>query len=144
MSNKNKIVYSNIQPNPKESKVWLHPHDGLKTYNQKKQEWSQSTNNGSTNDAISTFTISEIEYKYEQGMNWLEWINSKYNSDLVIYDGYDSTPSLTDIVIVNVIGKSTPYVLHDPEKGWGDDGWAINEKWGNIIKSTDYNLMFPG
>ena len=140
----NKVYYGNTQPNPKESKIWLSPHNGLKTYNQKKQDWSQSTNNDSPNVVVSTFTIQETECEYEVGMNWLEWINSKYNSDLVIYDGYDSTPSLTDIVIVNFIGKSTPYVLHDPEKGWGDDGWAITEKWGNTIKSTDYNLMFPG
>lgn len=29
----NKVYYGNTQPNPKESKVWLHPHNGLKTYN---------------------------------------------------------------------------------------------------------------
>lgn len=28
-----KIIFGGIQPNPKEAKVWLHPHDGLKTYN---------------------------------------------------------------------------------------------------------------
>lgn len=43
-----KVKFGGIQPNPKEAKVWLHPHDGLKTYNQKKQEW---TGGGSSNDA---------------------------------------------------------------------------------------------
>lgn len=28
-----KVKFGGVQPNPKEAKVWLHPHDGLKTYN---------------------------------------------------------------------------------------------------------------
>ena len=53
-----KVKFGGVQPNPKESKVWLHPHDGLKTYNQKKQEW---TGGGSSNDA----TTDEPESLYE-------------------------------------------------------------------------------
>ena len=54
-----KIIFGGIQPNPKEAKVWLHPHDGLKTYNQKKQEW---TGGGSSNDAPSDEPESLYEF----------------------------------------------------------------------------------
>lgn len=42
-----KIIFGGVQPNPKESKVWLHPHDGLKTYNRNKQKWGSITSGGS-------------------------------------------------------------------------------------------------
>lgn len=45
-----KIIFGGIQPNPKEAKVWLHPHDGLKTYNQKKQEWTGGGSNDTPTD----------------------------------------------------------------------------------------------
>lgn len=54
-----KIIFGSIQPNPKEAKVWLHPHDGLKTYNQKKQEW---TGGGSSNDAPTDESESLYEF----------------------------------------------------------------------------------
>lgn len=54
-----KIIFGGIQPNPKEAKVWLHPHDGLKTYNQKKQEW---TGGGSSNDAPTDESESLYEF----------------------------------------------------------------------------------
>ena len=54
-----KVKFGGIQPNPKESKVWLHPHDGLKTYNQKKQVW---TGGGSSNDASSDEPESLYEF----------------------------------------------------------------------------------
>lgn len=54
-----KIIFGGIQPNPKEAKVWLHPHDGLKTYNQKKQEW---TGGGSSNDTPSDEPESLYEF----------------------------------------------------------------------------------
>ena len=34
-----KIIFSNIQPNPKESKIWLNVNGQLKTYNSYKQRW---------------------------------------------------------------------------------------------------------
>ena len=52
-----KVSFGGIQPNPKESKVWLHPHNGLKTYNQKKQVWT----GGGSNDT----PIDEPESLYE-------------------------------------------------------------------------------
>ena len=54
-----KVSFGGIQPNPKEAKVWLHPHDGLKTYNQKKQEW---TGGGSSNDTPSNEPESLYEF----------------------------------------------------------------------------------
>lgn len=54
-----KVSFGGIQPNPKESKVWLHPHDGLKTYNQKKQVW---TGGGSSNDAPTDEPESLYEF----------------------------------------------------------------------------------
>lgn len=54
-----KVKFGGTQPNPKESKVWLHPHDGLKTYNQKKQEW---TGGGSSNDAPTDEPESLYEF----------------------------------------------------------------------------------
>lgn len=54
----NKISFGVIQPNPKEAKVWLHPHDGLKIYNQKKQMWA----GGSSNDAPTDEPESLYEF----------------------------------------------------------------------------------
>lgn len=54
-----KIIFGGIQPNPKEAKVWLHPHDGLKTYNQKKQEW---TGGGSSDDTPTDESESLYEF----------------------------------------------------------------------------------
>lgn len=53
-----KVKFGGTQPNPKESKVWLHPHDGLKTYNQKKQVWT----GGSSNDAPTDESESLYEF----------------------------------------------------------------------------------
>ena len=55
----NKVKFGGIQPNPKEAKVWLHPHDGLKTYNWKKQEW---TGSGSSNDTPTDEPESLYEF----------------------------------------------------------------------------------
>lgn len=54
-----KVKFGGVQPNPKEAKVWLHPHDGLKTYNQKKQVW---TGGGSSNDAPTDEPESLYEF----------------------------------------------------------------------------------
>lgn len=54
-----KIIFGGIQPNPKEAKVWLHPHNGLKTYNQNKQEW---TGGGSSNDTPTDEPESLYEF----------------------------------------------------------------------------------
>lgn len=54
-----KVKFGGVQPNPKESKMWLHPHNGLKTYNQKKQEW---TGGGSSNDAPTDEPESLYEF----------------------------------------------------------------------------------
>lgn len=57
-----KIIFGGIQPNPKEAKVWLHPHDGLKTYNQKKQEWtgSSSSNDAPTDEPESLYEFVDL------------------------------------------------------------------------------------
>ena len=38
-----KIIFSNIQPNPKESKIWLNSKGQLTTYNRNKQRWGTLT-----------------------------------------------------------------------------------------------------
>ena len=35
----NKIFYGNIQPNPKESKIWLSKNGKLKTFNSKTKKY---------------------------------------------------------------------------------------------------------
>lgn len=57
-----KIIFGGIQPNPKEAKVWLHPHDGLKTYNQKKQEWtgSSGSNDAPTDEPESLYEFVDL------------------------------------------------------------------------------------
>lgn len=39
----NKIFYGDTQPNPKESKIWLHPHKGLSTYDRHTKQWGNPT-----------------------------------------------------------------------------------------------------
>lgn len=38
-----KITFSNVQPNSKESKIWLDEKGQLRTYNQKQQKWTHGT-----------------------------------------------------------------------------------------------------
>lgn len=43
-----------------------------------------------TNSNLITFTVDGVEYQAEEGMTWVDWCNSKYNtsSDIrVVYTG---------------------------------------------------------
>ena len=150
MSNKNKIVYSNIQPNPKESKVWLHPHDGLKTYNQQKQEWGGTTGGSSNDDSkkeLLTFTFDgSIEQQCEKGMNWVEWQLSEYNTCSAIPQGLMNVPEflIEDAVFLYPDKPSRVYLIHDPDKGSDNSGWSIFEKYGDEIKPKNYWIVRPG
>ena len=80
-----KVKFGGTQPNPKESKVWLHPHNGLKTYNQKKQEWTGGTSKEESKTLKFTIMAWDgekdipFEFDYVKGMNWDDWFNSEYN-----------------------------------------------------------------
>ena len=62
---------------------------------------NDATNNQTNNESgnvdfsenpvvIKTMTIDDVEYQYEEGMTWNEWLNSKYNTDsLSLLRGHD-------------------------------------------------------
>lgn len=45
-----KITFSNVQPNSKESKMWLDEKGQLRTYNQKQQKWTHGTISSESDD----------------------------------------------------------------------------------------------
>lgn len=79
----------------------------------------ESIINGNTNNLI-TFTANSNEYQAEEGMTWLEFINSKYNdgaftdsADLVYYNNsrlllYGSYLTTAEIIGANTSYRTTP------------------------------------
>ena len=141
-----KVSFGGIQPNPKESNVWLHPHDGLKTYNQKKQEWGGGSSNDDSKKELLTFTFEGfIEQQCEKGMNWVEWQLSEYNTCSVIPEGLMNEPEFLayDVIFLYPDNPSKVYLIHDRDKGYDDSGWAVFEKYSDEIKPKDYQIIRP-
>lgn len=90
----NKIFYGDIQPNPKESKIWLNVNGQLKTYNQHKQSWRDLPQ--SNDEELPPQEPKQITFEIEghwgglctalEGMTWEEWCNSEYNVNGFTYD----------------------------------------------------------
>ena len=100
-----KITYSNVQPNSKESKLWLDSKGQLRTYNTRQFKWIQGslskpddTPDDKPDDTPSEepeehreieFTIDctnssdtgVMVYKALEGMTWGEFIETGYNTD---------------------------------------------------------------
>ena len=118
-----KIIFGSIQPNPKEAKVWLHPHDGLKTYNQKKQEW---TGSGSSNDAPTDEPESLYEFVdlgLPSGLLWAAWnVGATKPEEFGLYFAWGETEGYTGVT--------------DSKKfGWSDYKWCN----GSSTTLTKYN-----
>ena len=116
-----KIIFGGIQPNPKEAKVWLHPHDGLKTYNQKKQEW---TGGGSSNDAPTDEPESLYEFVdlgLPSGTLWAAWnVGASAPEEFGLYFAW---------------GETKGYVADDVNNGVKQFNW-IDYKWCNGAYDT--------
>ena len=97
-----KIYNGNVQPNPKEYKIWVNDEGTIKTWNGTKWVESAASSGGSGSGSGSgsdkkyfTFynwsgypyngddeTLSNqiaFTFEFEEGMTWEDWINSKYN-----------------------------------------------------------------
>lgn len=100
MSKKNKIVYSDIQPNVKEAGVWVNTTDGNVKV-EKDGKWVDDGGSGSGGDnkfalyydygIIDNFPELKGNdfFEFEPGMTWAQWLTSDYNTifDKKSYDG---------------------------------------------------------
>ena len=130
-----KITFSNVQPNSKESKIWLDEKGQLRTYNQKQQKWAHGTVSSEPDDKpedtpevpreikFTIPSIGNIEFTAMSNMTWNDWCVSEYNpyqyenidQNLIeIYTWYDeeapSEPVTVDMYELN-IGMPAPDMI---------------------------------
>lgn len=83
-----KIYIGNIQPNPKEFKIWVNEEGSIKTYDTTQGTWSEIKGGASNTQPAPaekiTFTVidgagTETTYTAEKGMTWAQFITSSYN-----------------------------------------------------------------
>lgn len=89
---KNKVIYSNIQPNPKEVGIWVNTDNGNVKV-EKNGKWvddsdveTPSTPSEPVKVNVICFTISGTPYLAEEGMTWGEWVISEYNDSTYAAD----------------------------------------------------------
>lgn len=80
--------------------------------------------------AANTFTINGIDsiptktYVFEEGMTWLEWVNSEYNTDGYVCNGADD------------------FVCTTPDSYYVQNDEALEEIGSNIIVSGKYYTLY--
>lgn len=91
MSKKNKIVYSDIQPNAKEAGVWVNTTDGnIKIEKDGKWVDDGGSSSGGDNKFALYYDYGIIDsfpeikgtdfFEFEPGMTWVQWLASDYNT----------------------------------------------------------------
>lgn len=126
-----KITFSNVQPNSKESKIWLDEKGQLRTYNQKQQKWTHGTVSSEPDDKPEDtpelpreikFYVSHtgpnspgigvVEYTAKEGMTWKEFCESEYN--IYGFIAYEDA-------------EVTTYEYDDGMGNWGyqEYGWLV-------------------
>ena len=143
-----KITYSNVQPNSKESKIWLDSKGQLRTYNQRQQKWAHGTVSSEPDDEPEDtpevpkppkeikFYVSHtgpyspgngvVEYTAIEGMTWKEFCESEYNINN--FDAYEC-PDEESYEFQSEI--STYTFSEDTDSPWG------YEEWGWLVPTPD-------
>ena len=127
-----KIIFSNVQPNSKESKIWLNEKGQLRTYNQKQQKWAQS----------SISSKPEDEPVYENGVFA---VTADYK--LIDYNTADSSCIGVALITDNqriMISKAdatdgTNYNLYWGYNLYGKDIAGITETTDSSAAKADFN-----
>ena len=147
-----KITFSNIQPNSKESKIWLDEKGQLRTYNQRQQKWIHGTVSSEPDDKPEDtpevpeqpkeikFYLQRChlkggeleEYTAVEGMTWAEFCASdEYNLD--IWYAYD----------LEIDGEDTVETfVEDGFGGASEWGWITSEdSMGDEYKERSTNKI---
>lgn len=151
MSKKNKVVYSNVQPNTKEAGIWVNTDNGNISIAEN-DKWKGGNTQHAPAEKI-TFTVMdssgyEITYTAEKGMTWKQFIGSEYDVDNWMTTEYDEfvyiyyidygpsggeshsltyVPPLTGVTI-GAVGNAVrvnDFILADHTYGKEFDSWGI-------------------
>lgn len=105
MSKKNKIVYSDVQPNTKEAGVWVNTTDGnIKI--EKDGKWVDDGGSGDNSDSMSYYRIDRDHSKFtNERLGSIIFYASLINFSFGIYPGNDSETTMA------IAGSNLPIVV---------------------------------
>lgn len=122
MSKKNKVIYSNIQPNPKEAGVWVNTDDGNVKV-EKDGKWVDDGGSGDNSDSMSYYRIDRDHSEFTN-----EKLGRITNYAALINSSFWISPMNSVETAMAIAGSNLPIFVNtfDQENLLFDNGWLKN------------------